>query len=267
MATYTDNFGDQWNMFRRTQLDSVTGLTLSRDRFYQGTKWPRDLRGETVLEVGCGAGRFTEILLATGASVVSVDESSAVDACLRNHGHHSRLRVLRANLFTLPFPEASFDRVFCYGVIQHTPDPAAAFRELVRFVKPGGHLAIDVYDHQPPVTRFWSKYLWRPITTRLPPRMLRRLIEFYIPLWLPVDDFFGRIPKLRRLVPGLIPCWNYRGLFPLTELQRREWAILDTYDALGARYDFPQTIETVRDWCAMAGLVDVDVHRGCPSGC
>ena len=46
-SAYTDNFGQQWNAFRRTQLDSVTGLTLSRDRFYKGTKWPNDLRGDT----------------------------------------------------------------------------------------------------------------------------------------------------------------------------------------------------------------------------
>jgi hypothetical protein len=157
--------------------------------------------------------------------------------------------------------------VFCYGVLQHTPNPAAAFSALVSFVKSGGHLAIDVYTRAPVLTRFWSKYLWRPITTRLPTRLLRRMIEFYVPLWLPVDDFFSRIPKLRRLVPGVIPCWNYRGMFPFTEQpfteqQRREWAILDTYDALGARYDFPQTIESVRTWFANAGLVEVDVHPG-----
>ena len=260
--TYTENFGDEWNAFRRTQLDSVTGLTITRDRFFRGTKWPSDLRGEHLLEVGCGAGRFTEILLGTGATVVSVDDSAAVEACQRNHGPHPRLTVVRANLFALPFPTRSFDRLFCYGVLQHTPDPEAAFRQLVRYVKAGGYLAVDVYDRQPPLSRFWSKYLWRPITTQMPPRLLRRLIEFYVPLWLPVDDFFSRIPKLRRLVPGVVPCWNYRGLFPLTEQQRREWAILDTYDALGARYDFPQTIESVRTWFANAGLVEVDVHPG-----
>ena len=187
---------------------------------------------------------------------------TAVEACQRNHGPHPRLTVMRADLYALPFPDRSFDRVFCYGVLQHTPDPAAAFRRLVRYVKAGGCLAVDVYGRPPPLSRFWSKYLWRPITTRLPPRLLRRIIEWYVPRWLPVDDVCSRIPKLRRLVPGLIPCWNYRGMLPLTEPQRLEWAILDTYDALGARYDFPQTIETVRDWCTATGLIDVDVHPG-----
>ena len=195
--------------------------------------------------------------------MVSVDDSTAVDACWRNHGPHPRLTVLRADLFHLPFPSSSFHRVFCYGVLQHTPNPSAAFSAIVSFVKPGGHLAIDVYTHPPVLTRFWSKYLWRPITTRLPTRVLRRVIEFYVPMWLPVDDFFSRIPKLRRLVPGVIPCWNYRGMFPLTEQQRREWAILDTYDALGARYDFPQTIETVRAWVRrLVSLTSTSVLEG-----
>lgn len=72
--------------------------------------------------------------------------------------------------------------MFCYGVLQHTPNPAAAFSAIVSFVKPGGHLAIDVYTHPPVLTRFWGKYLWRPITTRLPTRVLRRVIEFYVPM-------------------------------------------------------------------------------------
>src|SRR5438128_970839 len=65
---YTEAFGRQWRRFRLTQLDSHTGLKLSQDRLWRCLGWPRPGEehypdGQTVLEAGCGAGRFTEGLL------------------------------------------------------------------------------------------------------------------------------------------------------------------------------------------------------------
>jgi SAM-dependent methyltransferase len=256
---YAANFGDQWKVFSRTQLDSVNGSSISRDRFLRGTGWPAHMPGESILEVGCGAGRFTEVMLATGARVVSVDYSSAVDACWKNNGPHPRLTVVQADVFDLPFAPASFDRVFCYGVIQHTPDPRGAFLQLARFVRPGGHIAVDAYTRETRASRWTSKYLWRPITTRMPPRVLRRIVAAYVPAWLPIDNALKDLPVLSRVVT-IIPCWNYTGMLPLTATQIREWAILDTFDALGARYDYPQTLESVRGWFRDAGMPDADVR-------
>src|SRR5215212_3923260 len=78
---YASAFGRQWKMFRKTQLDSHTGTTISRDRLQRCLGGSISVvRGKTVLEAGCGAGRFTEILLKAGASVFACDLSSAVEA-------------------------------------------------------------------------------------------------------------------------------------------------------------------------------------------
>jgi SAM-dependent methyltransferase len=259
-TAYADSFGEQWNRYRRVQLDSVTGKPLSRTRFFEGTRWPERLDGERVLEVGCGAGRFTEVLVTTGAEVVAVDASSAVEACRETVGDAAT--VLRADLFSLPFPEGSFDRVFCYGVLQHTPDPRAAFLTIVRHARPGGQVAADVYRRLEHVDRWSAKTLWRPLTTRLPRSWLRRLVEWYVPRWLPIDTRLARVPKLGRFLTAVVPCWNYTGLLPLSRAELEAWAVLDTYDALSPRYDQPQTLETVHEWCAAAGLVELDVRPG-----
>ena len=257
---YADSFGEQWKRYRRVQLDSVTGKPISRTRFFEGTGWPERLAGERVLEVGCGAGRFTEVLVSTGADVVAVDASSAVDACRETVG--DRATVVQADLFDLPFPEETFDRVFCFGVLQHTPDPRAAFLTIVRYAKPGGWIAADVYKRAEYVDRWSAKRLWRPLTTRMPRRWLRRLVEWYVPKWLPVDTRLARVPRLGRFLTAVIPCWNYAGLLPLNDGELRAWAILDTYDALSPRYDLPQTLDSARQWCDAAGLVDVTVREG-----
>jgi 2-polyprenyl-3-methyl-5-hydroxy-6-metoxy-1,4-benzoquinol methylase len=257
---YANSFGEQWNRYRRIQLDSVTGKPLSRERFFEGTSWPERLDGERVLEVGCGAGRFTEVLVSTGAEVVAVDATEAVEACRETVGDAAT--IVRADLFDLPFPEESFDRVFCYGVMQHTPDPRAAFLTIVHYARPGGVVAADVYRKPEYVDRWSSKYLWRPLTTRMPRSWLRRLVEWYVPRWLPVDTRLARVPKIGRFLTAVVPCWNYTGLLPLSQDELEAWAVLDTFDALSPRYDKPQTLEAVREWCAAAGLVDVDVRPG-----
>ena len=81
---YAANFAHQWNTFRVTQYDSHTGLPLTFNRFWNNTKWkPRDLYGKTVLEAGCGAGRFTEILLEAGAQVINLEKDARIVLALK----------------------------------------------------------------------------------------------------------------------------------------------------------------------------------------
>jgi SAM-dependent methyltransferase len=212
-----------------------------------------------VLEIGCGAGRFTEVLLEAGAEVWAVDATSAVDAARANLGDRNRLHLVQADLFDLPFERGSFDRVLCYGVLQHTPDPRRAFLTVCEY---GGVIAADVYRRQPYIDRWSAKTLWRPLTKRLPRSAVRRAVEWYVPRWLPIDTRLARVPRVGRFLTAVVPCWNYTGLLPLEREELRAWAVLDTFDALTPRYDQPQTLETVRAWTREAGLDDVEVRHG-----
>jgi SAM-dependent methyltransferase len=259
--SYTASFGEQWNRYRRTQLDRFNGTTLSRDRLFEGTGWsPAELRGQRVLEAGCGAGRFTEVLLDAGANLCTLDYSSAVDACWSNNGPHERLTLVQADIYRIPFAQDSFDKVFCYGVLQHTPDVKRAFMSLIPFLKSGGKLAVDLYRKSQWITRWTSKYWYRPITKRMSRDLLRRMVEWYIPRWIPIDNALQRVRVLRYAVPAIVPCWNYTGMLPLTSEQIKSWAILDTFDALSPAYDSPQTAETLAAWCDEAELVDVEIR-------
>ena len=150
---YADAFGLQWKTFRKTQLDSYCGtnISLRRARRCIGPEaWAflQDHPGSEVLEAGCGAGRFTEILLATGARLTSVDLSSAVEANQENFPQDDRHRVVQADVLRLPFAPRQYDMVFCLGVIQHTPNPDQTIAMLFDQVRPGGWLVIDHYTHE-----------------------------------------------------------------------------------------------------------------------
>jgi SAM-dependent methyltransferase len=256
-----DHFGAQWTLFARTQLDSASGQPISRDRFLRFTGWSSDdLRGKDVLDAGCGAGRFAEIALALGARVVAVDASAAVDACRRNLGSHPGLDVVQADLYRLPFVPGSFDFVYCLGVLQHTPDVERAFKALPRQLRRGGRLAVDLY---PRLWRnlLWPKYWLRPLTRRLSPPALHALVSRAFPVLYPVSQVLGRLPLVGRQLRYAVPVANYEGVLPLTPAQLREWALLDTLDMLGPRYDQPQSASTLRRWFEEAGLEDIHVSR------
>lgn len=258
---YARSFGLQWMRHAVTQLDTTTGTSMSRDRLFAATGWPEHMDGERVLEAGCGAGRFTAVLATTGAEVFSCDLSQAVEANAANHGHLPNVHIFQADITSIPFAPHCFDRVLCLGVLQHTPNPAEAFRALASHVRPGGHLAIDVYRKDIAALLQW-KYVLRPLTRRMDPAQLYRIVSRMVPILAPVARVARQIAG--RAGARLLPIADYTHLGLSLELNE-EWSILDTFDMLSPAHDHPQTIGTVRSWFDDAGFVDVRVERG-PNG-
>lgn len=260
-GNYANSFGFQWNKFRDTQLDSRTGLPISRDRFFAESRWePAELAGKRVLDVGCGAGRFAEVALSAGANVVAVDYSSAVDACLANLGSNLRLSVIQADVYRLPFKPGSFDYIYCFGVLQHTPDPHGAVLALAPPLKTGGKLAIDFYPRLA-MNILWPKYWLRPFTRHMRADRLFGIVQWLVPKLLPLARALAAVPLLGRRLRYVVPIMMYYRVFPLTREQHREWAILDTFDMLAPEHDHPQTADSVRSWLMEAGLANVAAAR------
>ena len=103
--------------------------------------------GREVLEIGVGLGADHERFAAAGAQLTGIDLSARAVAHaqrrLRLFGLHSRLLVADAEC--LPFASASFDTVYSWGVIHHSPDTAAAVREIHRVLRVGASAKIMIY--------------------------------------------------------------------------------------------------------------------------
>ncbi len=107
---------------------------------------------ETVLELGCGAGRDTAALLdrLPEGRVLALDGSQQMldhtrERCGGEDGTAGgRLDLLRADLREpLPLPDASVDAVFSVATLHWLPDHPALFAELARVLRPGGRMALD----------------------------------------------------------------------------------------------------------------------------
>lgn len=258
---YASSFGFQWNTFRQTQLDSYWGIDASRHRLFDVTRWPANLSGELVLEAGSGAGRFTAPAAETGAEIVSVDYSNAIDANRANNGHFSNVHFVQADINQLPLKPRLFDRIVCIGVLQHCPDPEEAFRHLLPHGKAGATVAVDVYELSWK-TLFHGKYYLRSVTPRLPFRLLLRLTTAYVKAWLPL---LAAVRKRSEMMWGklcaLSAVSDYRGMFDLKPEVMFELCLLDTFDKLSPAHDHPETLAGVRRWFRAAGLETIEVER------
>jgi len=122
-------------------------------------------RGLKVLEIGVGMGAdYLEWLkagaLATGVDLSDISLGNARRRCLLA-GYQPDLRVADAE--HLPFADESFDLVYSYGVMHHSPDTQTCLREAWRVLRPGGRMRVMLYHH-PSLTGFmlWLRYgLWR----------------------------------------------------------------------------------------------------------
>jgi SAM-dependent methyltransferase len=254
---YASSFGLQWRQHARTQYDSTTGVPISATRLFAETEWPQRMDGELILEAGSGSGRFTEVLAGTGATIVSFDYSRAVEANYAAHAHLPNVLIVQGDVYRMPFRLGVFDRACCLGVLQHTPDVERAFHALPPMVKPGGHLAVDVYRKPHGIRRLLNTKYWvRPLTRRIPPERLYPLVERYVRgIW----PLARRLPKR---VNWVLLVADYRGEYDLPAQSLREWAVLDSFDMLSPTFDSPQDIETVRRWISDAGLERAVVRYG-----
>jgi hypothetical protein len=98
-----------------------------------------------------------------------------------------------------------------------------------------------------------TKYWVRPLTRRLPPERLYRLVHRYVDLMWPLARLVRKIPRLGPTLNWRLLIADYSRELATDDELLREWAYLDTFDMLSPRFDFPQTIETARRWCHEAG--------------
>lgn len=113
---------------------------------------------EEVLEVGCGLGTDLIEYAKNGAKVSGIDLGEDQINLVKLNFELRQLpyKTIRVgNAEDLPFENESFDLVFCFGVLHHTPNTQKAIDEIYRVLKPDGQAIIMLY------ARGWKHYIKR----------------------------------------------------------------------------------------------------------
>jgi SAM-dependent methyltransferase len=174
-------------------VESATWYESIRQyRFVQYAPWMPKAMGfdrwkdRDVLEIGVGMGSDHLSFAQAGARMHALDLATEHLRHTRQHLaiHGLQTQSVLGDAERNPYSDASFDLVYSFGVIHHTPDPARAVQEIYRVLRPGGTALIGLYHRD-------SWFFWLQVMLRrgillgvLPRKGWRRLladIEYHRP--------------------------------------------------------------------------------------
>ena len=261
---YDDSWAWQWERFHHVRGRTQDGTNWIEEAVLGRPGWsPEHLQGKTILEFGCGSGNDTEVLAEHAGILISLELSDAVDVIPDEILGQDNVLVMQANLLNVPVKRACADIGFCHRVIMHTPSPETSFRSMAQYIKPGGEFFLHSYDRHIK-SMLQAKYLYRPITKRLSPRTLYRILCIIGPVLYPLVGVLRRVGLFRKPEKLLIPFNNHsRGLIrdgtTLNACERYEFNMLVTFDALTPKFDNPSSPEMMQGWFEEAGFERIEL--------
>ncbi len=237
---YVENFGKQWRDYRNVQIDSINNFEISRNYLNQMFFNNFNIfKNKSILEIGGGAGRFTEYFSKYSNKCVSVDLSSSV---YYNVSIDKINTIIIKSDFNKLIADQKFDIVFCRGVLQHTVNPLDSILKIHSFVKEDGFVFFDIYK-MPKVGYLHPKYfLWRPlIKLFFTYESFEKLLKNNIKIILKSKRFIKKIFLNSNFFSDcIIPIWDYKDKLDLNENDLEKWSVMDTLDGIFAKYDYPQ---------------------------
>lgn len=122
----------------------MPGEIRSFIKIYPKTEW---ITKKKILDLGCGLGRFTKLLVQEGASkAVGLEYQEEKILFAKKHAMNENVNYICGSAMFLPFKDKSFDTVFAYAVFEHIKNTQNALNETARILKPKG-VAIIAMDY------------------------------------------------------------------------------------------------------------------------
>jgi ubiquinone/menaquinone biosynthesis C-methylase UbiE len=179
--------------------------------------------GKTLLEVGCGTGLILERVAEFAQRAEGVDVSPGMVEHARRRG----LDVRVADATSLPYADGAFDVAFSFKVLAHVSKFDEALKEMLRVVRPGGHIVFDIYNRHS--LRYAMKRLFGPKHTSQ-----RFAEDAILTRFLTPSEMDVRLPKNTRFVSrsGIRIATPHAALLKLPALgsawERLEWGLMET---------------------------------------
>jgi 2-polyprenyl-3-methyl-5-hydroxy-6-metoxy-1,4-benzoquinol methylase len=241
MQVKQDQWAWQWNK-------------LYDDNKWLFTEWIHpntleDFRGKTILDCGCGGGQHLQFVAPFAAEVTGVD-LNALESAQKNTAELSNVKLVEGDIAAMNLGK-QFDVVYSIGVLHHTDDPTASFRNIANHAKPGGRVIVWVYSHEGNALNRW---LVEPAKTMLVHSMPRAAVLWLARIltalvYLPVYTIY--------LLPlTFLPYYQYFQNWRQLSFERN---VLNVFDKLNAPQTWFITKDTITGWFSEKDFTDIHV--------
>jgi len=256
-----DEFGEEWLKFN----------DFTDKRIKEGAEEYFDIIDEKivnkntyVLDIGCGTGRWTKYLSSKAGFIEAVDPSNAIFVADKLLREVENVRLTKASVDTLPFPDETFDFAMSVGVLHHIPDTQQALDDCVKKVKKGGYFYVYLYynlDKRGVLFKFLFKLadVVRGVVSKLPGRLKKIICDIlaviiYMPLilWVEFLVFIG-LRKLAKQMP--LSFYYNKSFFTIRN---------DALDRFGTRLEQRFSEKEVKKMMQNCGLTDILISPGVP---
>lgn len=137
-----ESFGQEWTKFDNFSEEEIKN---AGDQYFDIIT-PQMLNNTTtVLDLGCGTGRWSKYIGGKAGFIEAIDPSAAVFAASHLTKDMVNIRITQASSDTIPFEDESFDFLMSLGVLHHIPDTELALKSGVKKVKKGGYVLLYLY--------------------------------------------------------------------------------------------------------------------------
>lgn len=249
-----ESFGEEWNKFDSFSEEEIAKIG---DDYFDIVPESHLNQNTTVLDMGCGSGRWSYYMADKVKSIEAVDPSEAVFTAQKMLKKFNNIRVSQAAVQNLPFPNETFDLVISLGVLHHIPNTPNALKQCVEKVKKGGACLIYLYynlDNRGFLFRliFMMSNLIRKVISKLPVGIKKLICDaIAILVYYPLSRFSGLLHLLKAgKIASEIPLSYYRDK-SLTILRN------DALDRFGTPLEQRFSKKTIKEMMQACGLKDI----------
>jgi len=226
-----ESFGEEW-----TKFSSFDAAEIDRmgNEYFDLLHLTTINQNSSVLDVGCGTGRWSYYLSPKVKFIEAIDPSEAIYAAAEFTSARQNIRITKAGVDNIPFNDASFDLIFSLGVLHHIPDTQGAIKKIFKKIKPKGYFLVYLYyslDNRGSFYKgiFWLSNAVRKVISRMPKRVKQILAE--------IISFTVYVPfvLLARLCKVLFPKREFYKKIPLSYYHNKSLTIIrnDSLDRFG----------------------------------
>ena len=232
---YTKSFGFQWNRWPFIQFeDNNIGQPMqghTKRMFEKITEIDLKYTGKDFVfcDIGCGSGRFIDLISDATNLVIGIDASVAVDAAALKFSQNNRVLLCQADILATPVKSGVIDHAYSIGVLHHTSNPEMGLKEMSRILKRGGLISVSVYGRNGYYDDDFVR-LYRKIFKSLPTLISQKIAILYSYVVVMLTRPIYKIPLLRRLLRPLLI------YLPHIQLPDIRWSVLDTFDSVTPSY-------------------------------